>query len=101
MDGIDAAILATDGERILHTGPAATVPYETGFRDRLWNAVTAHRADNGIARDITLHHAAAVKQLLDGAGLATRDIDLIGFHGHTILHDPAHARTVQIGDGNR
>jgi anhydro-N-acetylmuramic acid kinase len=99
MDGIDAAILMTDGERILRTGPATTIPYDTAFRDRLGQTVAAHRIENGIAHDLTLHHAAAVKMLLHEAGLTVSDIDVVGFHGHTILHDPGNKRTVQIGDG--
>jgi anhydro-N-acetylmuramic acid kinase len=99
MDGIDAAILVTDGERIVRAGRAVTVPYDDGFRERLRDAVLNHRSENGVARDLTLHHAQAVKALLRDAGLSASDIDVIGFHGHTVLHDPQHARTVQIGDG--
>jgi anhydro-N-acetylmuramic acid kinase len=99
MDGIDAAIIVTDGERIVRTGPATTVPYDDDFRERLRDAVLAHKSDNGVARDLTLHHGQAVKILLREAGLTARDIDVIGFHGHTVLHDPQNARTVQIGDG--
>lgn len=99
MDGIDAAIVVTDGERIVRMGPATTIPYDTPFRDRLREAVLAHVAENGVARDLTLHHVTAVKTLLREAGLTTRDVDVIGFHGHTVLHDPGNARTVQIGDG--
>ena len=32
-------------------------------------------------------------------GLAARDIDLVGYHGHTVLHRPENQLTVQLGDG--
>ena len=51
-------------------------------------------------RDLTARHAAAVKQFLQAAWPAERaEIDVIGFHGHTVLHAPERRLTVQIGDG--
>ena len=35
MDGIDIAIVETDGISLRHLGPATTVPYEESFRIRL------------------------------------------------------------------
>jgi anhydro-N-acetylmuramic acid kinase len=99
MDGIDAAILVTDGERIQRMGPATTIPYEDDFRERLRDAVLAHNDEPGVARELTLNHVQAVKTLLREGGLTVRDIDVVGFHGHTVLHDPQNRRTVQIGDG--
>jgi anhydro-N-acetylmuramic acid kinase len=52
-------------------------------------------------RHVTDAHAAAVRTLLEEAGLAPRDIALLGFHGQTILHRPKEQRTWQIGDGAR
>ena len=48
---------------------------------------------------LTEAHAEAVKALLKKAGLAPRDVALIGFHGQTILHRPEQRWTWQIGDG--
>jgi anhydro-N-acetylmuramic acid kinase len=96
MDGIDAALLTTDGERIAGFGPACTVDYDTEFGRRLARAVTSHEADNALVRELTERHAEAVLSLIQSSGITP---DVIGFHGQTILHDPDNRRTVQIGDG--
>jgi len=103
MDGIDAALIRTNGENFLEFGPSYTVPYETEFRDRLRRIIgPAGRAApgvNDIERYLTILHADAVNGLLNRAGLVAADIDVIGFHGHTVHHDPANAITVQVGGG--
>jgi anhydro-N-acetylmuramic acid kinase len=99
LDGIDAAIVETDGRTVLATGPALTVPYEPAFRERLRAVLGGAGAVDAVARDLTLAHAEAV-----GALLARHDagaVDVIGFHGHTVLHRPREGRTWQIGDGAR
>ena len=50
-------------------------------------------------RDLTAHHASAVSVFLKQHGLQGREIDVVGFHGHTVLHAPERRLTVQIGDG--
>ena len=98
LDGIDAALIETDGERIGRLGPSATLFYDDALRRRLRDlldrAPTLAADDPEIAdlaRILADRHAEAVALLAAGA-------DLIGFHGQTILHDPAHRRTWQIGD---
>ncbi len=103
MDGVDAAVVRSDGTRIEAFGPSLTVPYPPAFRDRLRSLIEggdAAAADRGaVESELTDLHAEVVARLLADAD----DVhaDLIGFHGHTVLHDPEHARTVQIGDGAR
>jgi anhydro-N-acetylmuramic acid kinase len=97
MDGIDVAALATDGERLVDTGPALTVPYPDDFRERLRGVLAGagHVAD--VEAELTRLHAAAIGKFR-GRHPAIA-IDLVGFHGHTILHRPTERRTWQIGDG--
>ncbi|MDG6094283.1 anhydro-N-acetylmuramic acid kinase [Acetobacter sp. AN02] len=102
LDGVDAAWLETDGEVILGMGPALTLPYTAEFRrtlrDLLDRAPGMGENSPGIApviRELTLRHAEAVEAVISRAG---RRPDLIGFHGQTLLHDPAHRRTWQAGD---
>jgi anhydro-N-acetylmuramic acid kinase len=98
LDGVDAALLVTDGETIAETGPALTLPYPPDLRANLrvlLDRAPALTAGDALLQDattrLTLHHAAAVRALAVEA-------DLIGFHGQTILHQPQHSRTWQIGD---
>jgi anhydro-N-acetylmuramic acid kinase len=98
-DGIDAALLKTDGERIVETGPGIGQAYDPAFRARLKSAYGHWDPPAGLEREITERHAAVVSRLIDQVGLKPRDLGVIGFHGQTILHEPARHRTRQIGDG--
>jgi anhydro-N-acetylmuramic acid kinase len=109
MDGIDAALLHTDGEQIIRRGPFLYVPYDDDLRS-CWKAAlqtakaVVERGDRpgdlaDVERVLTLCHAAVVKSFLARNGLSPEDIDLIGFHGQTVLHRPDAGVTVQIGDG--
>jgi len=101
MDGIDAAVIRTDGELVVETGPALTIPYDDRFRARL-RSVLGERGDvAGVEAELTDRHAEAVRRLLAEAGLAPADVGLVGFHGHTIRHEPDKGVTRQIGDGAR
>ncbi len=109
MDGIDAAMLRTDGENRVEFGPTAFFPYPAAFRHEiesgLETAKSLVRRDDrpgGLAsleRAITERHAEAVRALVDSAPPTWRDIQLVGFHGQTVLHRPRQALTVQLGDG--
>jgi anhydro-N-acetylmuramic acid kinase len=97
LDGIDAAFLVTDGEHRVEAGPALTLPYDEAFRARLRGVLGGTGPVAAVERELTLAHAAAVRKLVERHELG--EIDLIGFHGHTILHRPEQRRTWQIGDG--
>ena len=109
LDGVDAALLDTDGVDIAVPGPSLTIPYNKETRALLRAALDDARnvAEGGpvphairdAERHLTEAHAEAVKALLAKAGLVAADIALIGFHGQTILHRPAQHWTWQIGDG--
>ena len=105
MDGVDAALLVTDGVDIFEYGKALSRPYDMDMRADL-RSVTGRNAckDNkkikDVERKMTLFHAEVVSELLDSAGLRAEDVDVIGFHGHTVYHNPAEKISVQIGDGD-
>jgi anhydro-N-acetylmuramic acid kinase len=109
LDGVDAALLETDGEDIARPGPGLTVPYDKETRALLAAALESARnvaegapvphSIRDAERLLTQAHADAVKALLQKTGLAADQIALIGFHGQTILHRPAQHWTWQIGDG--
>jgi len=100
MDGVDAALVETDGTDIFGLGPFVAIPYGEEFRDRLkpllGRPMNGHGED--VVRDLTLYHAEAAHRLLADAGLAAADVDVLGFHGQTVFHDPANGVTCQIGD---
>ncbi|WP_426228325.1 anhydro-N-acetylmuramic acid kinase [Pararhizobium sp. DWP3-4] len=109
MDGIDIALVRTDGRDRVERGPFMGVAYEPAFRNRLKLALDEARTltdrmerpgDLGaVERNLTLRHAVAVNDFLALNGLSPADIDVIGFHGQTVLHRPNEALTVQLGDG--
>jgi anhydro-N-acetylmuramic acid kinase len=80
LDGVDAALLTTDGEAVAVPGAALTLPYEAGLRVALRAAIAEARevaegapvphSIREAERRVTEAHAAAVKALLAKGGLA-------------------------------
>ena len=111
MDGIDVALIRTDGEGIVERGPSMSVAYEAAFRDRLKEAleeakaikIRTERPGNlaEVEMDLTMRHSEAVKVFLVKNAMTADQIDVIGFHGQTVLHRPDEALTVQIGLGQK
>jgi anhydro-N-acetylmuramic acid kinase len=97
LDGIDVAMVETDGRDRVVAGPALTIPYAPAFREGLRSVLGGVGPVAEVEDELTRLHADAVEQLLSRHP-GTR-IDVVGFHGHTILHCPANRRTWQIGDG--
>lgn len=114
LDGVDAAWVETDGERVGTLGPALTLPYEPALRRDLRRlleiADTLNEEDaflHDVTRRLTDRHADAVRQVgREAAKAGLPEAELIGFHGQTILHRPlrpgdsrnAVGFTWQIGD---
>ncbi|WP_438277591.1 anhydro-N-acetylmuramic acid kinase [Nitrobacter sp.] len=108
LDGVDIALIETDGERVAAFGPTGYRPYtdhERGLlREALAQAVNLKQRDarpgviGEAERAVTMAHAEAVAAFLARNHIAREDIEIVGFHGQTILHRPAERLTVQIGD---
>ena len=97
LDGIDVALVETDGGDRVVPGPASTLPYPSPFRARLRSVLGGIGPVAEVEAELTWLHAEAVEDFLrEHSGMA---IDVVGFHGHTILHRPSERRTWQIGDG--
>jgi len=110
-DGVDAALIETDGETIVSKGPNCFVPYEVSEQDILKSTMRQiASAESGQQRQeiaisvealIREKHRFAVDELLKKAGKTAEDIDVIGFHGQTLFHDPDVGVTLQVGDGEK
>ncbi len=109
LDGIDAALIRTDGERIESFGPWMSQPYDAAMHARLRAALLlaaklgagARRAPEiaALAKDLTRLHGEVVDKLLARAGIERAQVAVIGFHGQTLWHQPENRQTLQIGDG--
>ena len=98
MDGIDAALIETDGEDHVKRGPAMTFPYTPQTRARIVGCLAEARSIedrherpgslSALETEITELHAAAVNAFRRKQQIGRADIDVIGFHGQTVLHRP-------------
>ncbi len=102
LDGIDVAMIDTDGQSAVHTGPSHYVAYPESLKDRIRACFGKTGPDAGllaVEEEITLRQAAAVNEFLTREKLSSETIDVIGFHGQTITHKPKEGFTWQLGDG--
>jgi len=109
LDGVDVALIETDGERIAHFGPSGYRPYADNEQALLRQALaqgvalTDRAARPGVLAEaddfVTRVHAETVEAFLDTEHIDKSDVAIIGFHGQTVLHRPGQRLTVQIGDG--
>ncbi|MBU0799586.1 MAG: anhydro-N-acetylmuramic acid kinase, partial [Alphaproteobacteria bacterium] len=103
LDGIDAALIRTDGLEVIERLAFVSIPYDDAIRARLRACLGKREdADGAVALaagDMTRAHAAAVDWLLSRSGHSPGEVDIIGFHGQTLHHDPANKFTWQIGNG--
>lgn len=111
MDGIDVALIETDGRSGLRHGPSFTFPYSEAFRERLRQSLAFARGVKArnerpgalklAEQYLTDLSAEAITQFLQDIRVGPEQIDVVGFHGHTVYHAPERRLTVQIGDGQR
>ena len=109
MDGVDVTAIESDGETVLRRGSGMLQPYSDEIRASIGRAVeAASRLTDRRARPkpvaeaeaaVTRAHIDAVQAYLTAHELRAPDIDVMGFHGQTLLHRPHEALTIQIGDG--
>jgi anhydro-N-acetylmuramic acid kinase len=106
MDGIDVALIETDGLRVAGTGPGRTYPYPEELRRELLDFLQApQRAQteplSGLEARVTQAHADAVLRFLEETGTRKDDVALVGLHGQTVFHRPEAGFTRQLGEGAR
>ena len=91
LDGVDAALLQTDGVRITGFGDSGYRPYSAAEQAALRAELGAWRASPALAEMIETAHAELLSRF-DAA-------EVVGFHGQTLAHEPRGRGTHQAGDG--
>jgi anhydro-N-acetylmuramic acid kinase len=93
LDGVDAAMVTTDGERIVAFGETGYRPYAPDER-KVLHAALGQWHGPAVEQATQIVNAAHAEILAGFEGT-----DLIGFHGQTLAHDPRGGRSLQVGDG--
>ena len=105
MDGIDVAMIRSDGARIVEPGPGETFPYPPELRRALQAVIgdpeRALESLSELVRAVTDAHAGAVRALMDKHAIDPAEVALVGLHGQTVLHRPRQHFTRQLCDGAR
>jgi anhydro-N-acetylmuramic acid kinase len=96
MDGVDGAMVLTDGEQVFEFG-------ETFFRPYSTQETAAISAAQGLWPEDDMAKLATAQRVVEAAHAEVIDrfqgVDVVGFHGQTLAHDPAKRRTHQLGNG--
>ncbi len=103
MDGIDLALIESDGKSIIKSSHFDYLPYTKNFKSRLEALIynTPKLSEiKLVEKELTLLHINLVNDFLKKNNISPVEIDLIAFHGHTILHNPDQGFTWQIGNGH-
>ena len=108
-DGIDASIIKSDGENEVHFTGNYFLPYEERVRSKirilkekinLISDLETNKSEiDNLEKEITVLHVKIVNLIIEKFDLRKSEIDLIGFHGHTIFHSFKDKKTKQLGDG--
>ncbi len=94
LNGVDAAMVLTNGEEIHDFGPASYRPYTAGEQAILRAAFGQWPGDAGVAEAARVVEEAHAQVMARFSGAA-----IAGFHGQTLAHDPGGRGTHQAGDG--
>ena len=107
MDGIDASIIKSNGEDKYETVFDQYFKYDEEIYRELVNIRGKINSStdlevnsiilSGLEREITLFHASVCKKIIKDYPSV---IDLIGFHGQTIFHNPSERISKQLGDAH-
>jgi anhydro-N-acetylmuramic acid kinase len=102
VDGVDVAMIETDGETVEAFGPSLTLSYPDETRRTIraaFGAEQASEATRAAERAVTDMHIEAVRRWSAAHGVPAESLDVVGFHGQTVTHRPERRFTWQIGDG--
>ena len=101
LDGIDISILTTNGINIFEFGPNYFTKFSKELKEKLLRAFDSNdkiNFQNKFINDLNLlfskEYAATILKFIKNT-----EVELIGFHGQTIHHDPKNKISIQLGDG--
>ncbi|TWU23651.1 anhydro-N-acetylmuramic acid kinase [Bythopirellula polymerisocia] len=100
-DGVDVAVLDTDGKLNVTALSGLTLPYEEDLSSRLMEASQQEVPLSSLLRlekELSNHHVAALRLLLEKQPELRSEVAVLGFHGHTVRHIPDEQLTMQIGN---
>jgi anhydro-N-acetylmuramic acid kinase len=106
MDGIDVALIKTDGREIVQGGPGRMMPYPAELRQKLQTflidpSLAERDPLTALEHDVTDAFTAAVVGFMRDESIAAASVDLIGLHGQTVYHRPERRFTRQLGFGQK
>ena len=105
MDGIDVALIRSDGAGFVAPGPGATYPYPAdvaaALRAVAMDPQMAAAPLEGLERAVTDSHVGAIERFMAQFAVDRANVALVGLHGQTVLHRPREAYSRQLCDGAR
>ena len=99
-DGIDIAVIKTNGLKVEQVIAGEFLPYSSKLQKEIKSVISMQQPYYSLEKKLTILHAECVNGLISRIGYKNSSIDVIGFHGHTIFHEPNNFITHQIGDGS-
>ncbi len=103
LEGIEAALIKTNGLDLLEIGPSISRPYDEHLVSQIKEIRGEGYGDfpkklKKAEFDFTMANVNAVNDLIAHAGIQKSEIEVIGFHGLTLYHNPKEKATFQLGD---
>ena len=106
ISGIDVAFIKTDGVDIYERRKCFSRPYSPMMREAIRSVLGSDGQKDpeylkSVEDLLTQEHITAVQELMDSLNISSRQIDVIGFSGHTILNRPSEKISIQIGNAEQ
>ena len=99
LDGVDIALIKTDGEKNIILKNFKTYPYKKSLINKIQNFIDTREGIKNTNYLLTKFHADSILSFINNNNINYYDIDVIGFHGQTIYHNPNESWTWQLGEG--
>ena len=106
LDGIDASIIRSDGEKLIEIKKNLYEPYDRNFKDSLndyiktinsiKNINNSHYKYRVLEQELTIKHSEISSKIIKEND--NEEINFVGFHGQTIIHKPEEGYSIQMGD---